>query len=122
MIIVRASWQGSLLGISEAFTARVAEVVVALSRGCDPGVAANAPRIYGELQGEEARFRRTLAAGEKFLRGVLQVPLALSPARPSARLLLSSVQILGEDPFPHLLVSVQGEAVKAREGSGAVDR
>lgn len=62
-----------MLGISEVFTPRVAEVAVALSGACDPEVAANAARIYSELEGEETRFRRTLAAGEKLLKSVLKV-------------------------------------------------
>jgi hypothetical protein len=32
------------------------QVAVELSGGCDPQVAANAQRIYGELEREEMRF------------------------------------------------------------------
>jgi len=71
-LLRRVIVKGSLLGISEVFTPRVAEVAVALSGACDPEVAANAARIYEELEGEETRFRRTLAAGEKLLKSVLK--------------------------------------------------
>ena len=66
-LIRRVVMKARLLGITEPFLARVAEVAVGLSRACDPGVEANARRVYDELSREEAAFSATLAKGQKLL-------------------------------------------------------
>lgn len=71
-LLRRVIVKGALLGITEVFTPDVAAVAVGLAEPCDPRVAENADRIFGELRLEEERFRTTLAAGKKFLAGVLQ--------------------------------------------------
>eukprot|EP00242_Pyramimonas_sp_CCMP2087_P007306 CAMPEP_0198205638 /NCGR_PEP_ID=MMETSP1445-20131203/9180_1 /TAXON_ID=36898 /ORGANISM="Pyramimonas sp., Strain CCMP2087" /LENGTH=600 /DNA_ID=CAMNT_0043878013 /DNA_START=24 /DNA_END=1823 /DNA_ORIENTATION=- len=69
---------GRLIGIKseKAFTPIVAQVAVELSGGCDPQVAANAQRIYGELEREEMRFVQTLERGEEILEEMMAAALA----------------------------------------------
>ena len=57
--------QGRLLGIEKGteMMPPLAEQVIALSRGCDPAVAASAQRITAELRREETKFGDTLEAG-----------------------------------------------------------
>lgn len=69
-LLRRVVMKGRLMGIKKPFTAEVAAVAVALSAGCDGGVAGNAGRIYEELGREEGKFLDTLDAGEKVLRQV----------------------------------------------------
>jgi len=69
-LVRRVVMKGRLVGIKKPFTAEVAAVAVALSVGCDGGVAGNAGRIYEELGREEGKFLDTLDAGEKVLRQV----------------------------------------------------
>lgn len=71
-LLRRVIVKGALLGIENVFTPQIAAVVISLSQGCDPRVNDNADRILEEMRCEEERFRKTLAAGKKFLAGVLQ--------------------------------------------------
>ncbi|KAG2482127.1 hypothetical protein HYH03_018913 [Edaphochlamys debaryana] len=71
-LLRRVVMKGRLLGIREVFTPSVAEVAVALSPACDPGVGANAQRIYDELAREEGLFVATLERGQKLLDELLE--------------------------------------------------
>ncbi|KAK3282193.1 hypothetical protein CYMTET_10060 [Cymbomonas tetramitiformis] len=64
---------GRLIGIKgkDAFTPKVAAAAIALSGDCDPAVAANAERIFTEMEREEMRFVTTLERGEELLTSLL---------------------------------------------------
>ncbi|KAG1668819.1 hypothetical protein FOA52_004913 [Chlamydomonas sp. UWO 241] len=67
-LLRRVVMKGRLLGIRGGlFTPQVAEVAVALSGQCDPGVASNAQRVYQVLAQEEGAFGATLEKGQKIL-------------------------------------------------------
>ena len=86
---------GRLLGVkapegAEAFTPTIAEVAVGLSDGCDPAVAANAERIFKELEREEIRFAQTLGRGEEILAGMIEAAKAADTDSP---------KLSGDDAF-----------------------
>jgi len=71
-LLRRVIMKGRILGITELFTDRLAEVVVSLSGPCDPNVAGNSARICEEMRREEERFSQTLERGQKQLDELLQ--------------------------------------------------
>ena len=84
--------QGRLLGIAPGFTPALADVAIALSGGCDAGVAASAARIKAALSREEDAFWATLAKGQRLLDERLA---AAAEAAPPGQRILS-----GADAFP----------------------
>jgi alanyl-tRNA synthetase len=79
---------GRLLGVkpppgTEAFTPTIAEVVIALSGGCDLNVADSAERVYKELEREEMRFATTLGRGEEMLADMIATAKAANAEAPT---------------------------------------
>jgi len=64
-LIRRAVRYGKQLGITENFTAELAEVVVKIYKDVYPEGEKNKKFIFDELKKEEEKFRKTLANGEK---------------------------------------------------------
>ncbi|MDI9636046.1 alanine--tRNA ligase [Geitlerinema splendidum] len=84
-LIRRVVRHGRLIGIENEFTTKVAETAIALSEAAYPQVRERESAIKGELQREEAAFRKTLERGEKLLQEII----AKSKGQ----------QIAGEDAF-----------------------
>ncbi|MCD8489219.1 MAG: alanine--tRNA ligase [Desertifilum sp.] len=84
-LIRRVVRHGRLIGIENEFTTKVAETAIALSEAAYPQVRERESAIKGELQREEAAFRKTLERGEKLLQEII----AKSQGK----------QIAGEDAF-----------------------
>ncbi|MBD2314156.1 alanine--tRNA ligase [Desertifilum sp. FACHB-1129] len=70
-LIRRVVRHGRLIGIENEFTTKVAETAIALSQAAYPQVRERESAIKGELQREEAAFRKTLERGEKLLQEVI---------------------------------------------------
>jgi alanyl-tRNA synthetase len=73
-LLRRVVRHGRLIGITEPFTDKVAEVAIALSESAYPNVREREKAIKTELQNEEARFLQTLERGEKLLEEILASP------------------------------------------------
>jgi alanyl-tRNA synthetase len=71
-LIRRAIRHGKLLGMEKNFTKDVAEVIVEMYKDFYPELGINKVKIFGELEKEENKFRKTLADGlakiEKYLK------------------------------------------------------
>ncbi len=68
-LIRRAIRHGKLIGIEKNFTKEIAEVVIEIYKDSYPEVLENKNRIFGELEKEENKFRKTLERGLKELEG-----------------------------------------------------
>jgi alanyl-tRNA synthetase len=66
-LIRRVVRHGRLIGITEAFIARVAETAIQLSEAAYPNVRQRSSQIKAELEREEYRFQKTLERGVKLL-------------------------------------------------------
>ncbi|NES95348.1 MAG: alanine--tRNA ligase [Desertifilum sp. SIO1I2] len=84
-LIRRVVRHGRLIGIENEFTSLLAETAIALSEAAYPQVRERESAIKGELEREEAAFRKTLERGEKLLQEII----AKSKGQ----------QIAGEDAF-----------------------
>jgi alanyl-tRNA synthetase len=73
-LIRRVVRHGRLIGITEPFTDKVAEVAIALAEDAYPNVRQRDKAIKTELQTEESRFLQTLERGEKLLAEILASP------------------------------------------------
>jgi alanyl-tRNA synthetase len=71
-LIRRVVRHGRLIGIEGEFTAKVAEVAIALAESAYPNVRARENPIKSELQREESQFLKTLARGEKLLAEIIE--------------------------------------------------
>ncbi len=71
-LIRRVVRHGRLIGIEGEFTAKVAEVAIALAESAYPNVRARENSIKSELQREESQFLKTLARGEKLLAEIME--------------------------------------------------
>lgn len=71
-LIRRVVRHGRLIGIEGEFTAKVAEVAIALAESAYPNVRARENSIKSELQREESQFLKTLARGEKLLAEIIE--------------------------------------------------
>ncbi|MEO8246291.1 MAG: alanine--tRNA ligase [Chloroflexota bacterium] len=82
-IMRRAVRHGRLMGISQPFLRQTCEVVIELMRQAYPQLDAERDRILAEVEGEEAKFARTLESGSARL----------------AELVAKGGEIGGEDAF-----------------------
>ncbi|MDJ1177887.1 alanine--tRNA ligase [Roseofilum sp. BLCC_M91] len=87
-LIRRVVRHGRLLGITELFTEKVAEVAIAVSESAYPNVRERETLIKSQLQQEESRFLTTLERGEKLLQEIVEKVLKAS-----------KTEIAGEDAF-----------------------
>jgi alanyl-tRNA synthetase len=71
-LIRRVVRHGRLIGIEGEFTAKVAEVAIALAESAYPNVRARENSIKSELQREESQFLKTLERGEKLLAEIIE--------------------------------------------------
>lgn len=70
-LIRRVVRHGRLIGITEEFIPKVAEVAIALAESAYPHVRQQEITIKNELQREESRFLKTLERGEKLLEEII---------------------------------------------------
>jgi alanyl-tRNA synthetase len=70
-LIRRAVRQGKILGIEDAFTSKIAEVVVGKYKDVYPELEKEKGKIIEELDQEEVRFRQTLEKGLKKIKEII---------------------------------------------------
>lgn len=70
-LIRRVVRHGRLIGITEEFIPKVAEVAIALAESAYPHIRQQEITIKNELQREESRFLKTLERGEKLLEEII---------------------------------------------------
>ncbi|MCD6149707.1 alanine--tRNA ligase [bacterium] len=67
-LIRRAVRHGKILGIEKNFTKQIAEAVIGIYKETYPEVEGNKEKIFGELEKEENKFRKTLGRGLKIIK------------------------------------------------------